>query len=538
MSTLSTKSRHALQQTAACSSRMLASRRIGMETEYATLIHDQLSHLNKPLPSAKSVYRSLIAAMRTDQPSAPGLYDNDQFFFTNGAAVTFESHPALQNEPGGLVEIATPEVNCPSDLLACQRGIDQMIERAASECRLPGERTPSLDVRVLKNSADGLGHVYGCQENYETDVADGAWLWVYRVCVLGVWCSQVLCSILAAPLMGLIIAATVIKAWRMGKAGNEEQDAGEVFAALPSWLTTPPMFLIQMTHLPIAWQVRFIGRHVAFRRQRQVLTAHLVSRIVLCGTGELDSKGRFFLSAKSMVTNRLADLGGFQGERPIFVYGHWFAQLCGKSAESWWRTRRLLGKRQRMQIGLSDSNMSEMAEFVKVGSVCLLLDMIEAGQADSLPRLKQPLAALYRIAGDWNLVRRVQTSAGKMTALELQTALYTAAESFVDQTSANVRGEAEVILQAWKTLLDSAVRFRRNADDYRPSLGRLDWLTKRWLIDRQGKGGTWAARKKIDLRYHELSENGYFRQLTEGRIEETLATVAVRKQRAVAPPSS
>ena len=35
-----------------------------------------------------------------------------------------------------------------------------------------------VDLRVLKNSSDALGHVYGCQENYEATVASGVWLLV------------------------------------------------------------------------------------------------------------------------------------------------------------------------------------------------------------------------------------------------------------------------------------------------------------------------------------------------------------------------
>ncbi len=42
-------------------------------------------------------------------------------------------------------------------------------------------------------------------------------------------------------------------------------------------------------------------------------------------------------------------------------------------------------------------------------------------------------------------------------------------------------------------------------------VGSLDWVTKRFLIDRAGGETAWSVRKKIDIRYHELSEAGYFR---------------------------
>ena len=43
------------------------------------------------------------------------------------------------------------------------------------------------------------------------------------------------------------------------------------------------------------------------------------------------------------------------------------------------RCRVCSSKHQRMQIGLSDSNLSDAATLVKVGSVALILDMIDAG---------------------------------------------------------------------------------------------------------------------------------------------------------------
>src|SRR5207249_2326986 len=44
-------------------------------------------------------------------------------------------------------------------------------------------------------------------------------------------------------------------------------------------------------------------------------------------------------------------------------------------------------------------------------------------------------------------------------------------------------------------------------------IGRVDWITKRMLLDTCAAGAPWAVRKKIDLRYHELSPEGYFQRL-------------------------
>ena len=44
-------------------------------------------------------------------------------------------------------------------------------------------------------------------------------------------------------------------------------------------------------------------------------------------------------------------------------------------------------------------------------------------------------------------------------------------------------------------------------------LGVVDWVTKKALLDQAGPRTSWSARKKIDIRYHELSADGYFELL-------------------------
>ena len=263
----------------------------------------------------------------------------------------------------------------------------------------------------------------------------------------------------------------------------------------------------------------------------------------MTGAGDLDSSGRYFVSSKAMDINRVSDIGSFRGDRPIFVHGHWFRQLCVRSWENLWRTHQLFRRRQRLQIGLSDSNMSELAEYVKVGSVSLILDMIEAGDTSAFPRIKRPLDALHRIARDWHLVTRVPTSQGELSAIEIQQRYFKAAERFVEGTSANVRGEATRVLSAWQKALDAVVAYRRDANDVQLAMGRIDWLTKRWLIDRQSDeknspAENWYHRKKIDLRFHELSGDGYFRQITLGGEDDELVPREQRRQRRHAPPSN
>ena len=517
---------------AAMPRRPLVSRLIGMETEYATLVADVQNLERADLPPSRMVFTQLCEAIRRDQPTAAGLFDHEQMFLASGGAVTFESHPSMHASPGGLVEFATPEVTSPDELLACQRSTDALAAEAAADSET------SFDLRVLKNSSDALGHVYGCQENYEAEVASGLGIWIYRALIGVLWLMQILSLVISIPVMGMILAVMSLCRWlRRDRVPIHEPQ--ELFELVPAWLSKVMITLLRVIHLPTVLMLRFVARNVAFRRQRRHLTGFLISRVALCGSGNLDHEGRYQMSAKAMVTDSLADMGGFRGERPIFVYGHWLGQFCAKSFMSLASTRQMFQARQRLQIGLSDSNLSDLAEYVKVGSTSLLLDMIESGQTAGLPQIKRPLQSLHRLASDWNLIARVPTDQGEMSAIDLQRAYLLAAQSFVEATPANMRGEAPTVLKRWKELLDAVIDFRRDANDVSRAVGRVDWLTKRWMIDQLGREADWAARKKVDRRYHELSPDGYFYQLMEGRPELRLVDEdRIRRRRRSPPPSS
>nr|WP_286178292.1 proteasome accessory factor PafA2 family protein [Rhodopirellula sp. JC639] len=490
-----------------------------METEYATLVANRPELMTDDLPRFSQVYSQICAAIGRNQPTVPGVFDQHQQFLASGGAVTYESHPAMETRPGGLVEIATPEVTSPDELLACQRSIDELVADAAETV------TEEFDVRVLKNSADALGHVYGCQENYEAVVATGVWLLIYRGCILLLWMMQLVSVVVSLPVLAVAYAAMI---WirsrrdRLGEATDDPhsvegegagQSAAELFETLPPWAQAVVIGLLRCIHIPTVMVLRMVARHVAFRKQRKYLTALLVSRTALCGSGDLDEDGRYRLSAKAMAIDVVADMGRYRGERPIYVYGHWLGHFCERSFLSLGATKAMFARRQRLQIGLSDSNLSELAEYVKLGSVSLVLDMIESRATKEFVTLSRPITALHEITADWNLVRRVMTSRGRLSALEIQRRYLKAATRFVAQTSPQERGEAERVIQRWADLVNVVSAFRRDSRNVAPALGRVDWLSKRWMIDQLGEHAEWLEKKKTDLRYHELSPDGYFQRL-------------------------
>ena len=91
---------------------------------------------------------------------------------------------------------------------------------------------------------------------------------------------------------------------------------------------------------------------------------------------------------------------------------------CSCSSHLFWRN---IHHKQRLQICLGDSNMSETAEFLKFATTMLVIDAIEAGYCEAAPQLRKPLSAIRTFSRDETLERSAACRDGRdYTALELQ----------------------------------------------------------------------------------------------------------------------
>ena len=522
---------------------LLLGRLVGLETEYATLV--QASSGDAPLPSRRDVNRAILKELMRRLPTARGRYDHDTLFLANGGAFSIESSPTQLHLPAGLIEGATAEVSSPSQLVQCQRAQDRLLAESAARCDLPAR------IRVIKNSCDANGHVYGCQENYSAPVASGVWLWLYRgmlllvlplALVYWVCCLSILAIELGAVLVLRSLHVLGGQTKRQETCPASESSAhqspgvpqGQGFSGdsseetwdlpLPKSLVAFTAVMLRWISLPAAGMLYVTAWMMAFRAQRKYLTSFLVSRVILTGAGHVDRDNRFRLSSKAMAIDAVAGFGGYFGAHPIFVFHHWLQQLCGRSLLSRRSIVEFFHRQQRLQIGLSDSNVSDTAEFLKVGTTSLVLDLIEAGRGRDLPRLVRPIDALHRLASDWDLVARVKTTQGELSGLEIQRAYLHACQDFVLAQDLPLDHEAWNVLDQWKRALEALTIFRSSSIDPRPALGHIDWLTKKWILDRvcdqakstqESSSACWAARKKVDIRYHELANDSYFALLRE-----------------------
>jgi proteasome accessory factor A len=103
----------------------------------------------------------------------------------------------------------------------------------------------------------------------------------------------------------------------------------------------------------------------------------------------------------------------------------------------------------------------------------------------------------------------------------------------------DVPSEARDVLQLWNQTLDHLEQLNTGKEPADTLVGSIDWVTKKYLLEKAGEDANWAERKKIDLRYHELSEDGYFAMLqSAGLAPRLIAEEAIERAMRLAPPNS
>lgn len=517
-------------------------RLVGLETEYA--IRFRPADPTAPYLSRFRVYEAILAALKRRTLSVRARHFKEGVFLANGGAVWFEAERPAAG--GGLIEGATPECRGPREVVAYQRAQDRLLAAAAQTDALPGQ------ARLIKNDRDARDNVYGAQENYEAAVGSGPWLWVWRIglaliapLAVVTWIGIAVCLLLT---LGLIAACGLIYVLLRPFVQDRRRLAVQLFGCdlaegrstcihAPLWLETSLQVLARIVTGPLAVALDLLLRLTVFRRIRRRLLPFLITRPLLCGVGLVDRQGHFQLSDKGPAINCCCGFGGFWRDRPIFNMGHFFKAIY---AQAWFSPReyaRLFAARQRLQIGLGDSNMSEAAEFLRVGTTLLVLDAIESGWLRRTPRVRRPIRVLRAVCRDLSLRQPVAALHGlPATALQVQLYYYQACRDFVASVP-EAPAEAWEVLDLWKETLDGLEQMAAGGDAPSTLIGTLDWVTKKHLLDRAASRASWQERKKIDLRYHELSADGYFRVLERAGIASSVVAEQEVERATRVPPA-
>lgn len=493
-------------------------RLIGAETEYA--IHFA-AHIDVERVSDQELFaalsRQLMAMVQTREGRGTLARVQQKRFLENGGAIYYES--ADPSQKTGLIEASTPECRGPGQLLLYQRAQERLLLDALS-ClsELPG----TLSLR--KNCRDAAGNIYGVQESYSVPVATGWRLLLLRLGLVGVIAVMLpfalLCRVLIIMMMAGLVCALVVllpvELLRTMLAADRER-------APFGWLEMliQPLHRVEMgirracLTLPTLLFIMLM-RRLAFRPHSTHAAAFLASRQVFSGAGTLLEDGRLALAEKACAVQRVFPVRMWGKQRYLFDPANLYKDLLSPSFGDSRRLLRLARPVWRLQVGMSDANMCQVAEYLKIGTTVLVFDAAESGVLDDAPQLARPAQAARDISIG-GLHAEVELRDGqRTTALALQQWYHQRISTWLAEAETTSL-EAHDVLRRWGDVLQ---RLEHDPDSL---IGEVDWITKRSLLAEAGEDLSAAARKKIDLRYHELG-TGYFAWLDEAGLAVNLLT--------------
>ncbi|HUV57438.1 MAG TPA: Pup--protein ligase [Acidimicrobiales bacterium] len=180
-------------------------------------------------------------------------------------------------------------------------------------------------------------------------------------------------------------------------------------------------------------------------------------------------------------------------------------------------------KYRRLHVIVGDSNMSEFATFLKVGTASVVLAMIE--DRTTVLRdynMASPINALRDISYDlWSKEPIKLVNGRDLTALEIQEDLCERAESFIQ--SRDVPEDQKLAVRLWREVIE---QYRA---DPMVLADRVDWIAKLQIIEREReRSGAKLSDPKIgliDLLYHDTSyERGlYYRREARGHYRQMVS---------------
>ena len=187
---------------------------------------------------------------------------------------------------------------------------------------------------------------------------------------------------------------------------------------------------------------------------------------------------------------------------------------------------------RRFHVIIGDSNMSEWATALKIGTTALVLDLIERGKAPEI-ELAQPINATKSISRDQDYDWIIELSDGrKISAIDVQRLYLHAAER--DQSG---DPETSWLLREWEQVLNDLER------DFTSTRDRVDWAAKKALLTtfREEEKLSWTDPwlQALDLEYHNIQpEQGLFYELLHQGAMRSIVSEKEIKNAIFAPPET
>lgn len=248
------------------------------------------------------------------------------------------------------------------------------------------------------------------------------------------------------------------------------------------------------------------------------LAPFLATRQIFAGAGWLKPDGTYEISQKSAFLEYLISGHTTEGRGLLNTRDEAHASVNG-----WMRLHLICG----------DANMSEVAEFMKLGTTGLVLDLIEDGKSPTFrfnqSQMVSDIQEISKVKRKWSL----QIDCTPFSAVSVQRA-------YLDVAKREYFGRDKVtdqVIGLWEDTLDKL--------DKNPArlVGRVDWVTKKALIDSYRRANKLKkgdpVLQNIDLQYHDINpETSLFYALQRQGKVERLVTDEMIQHAAKNPPST
>jgi len=179
-------------------------------------------------------------------------------------------------------------------------------------------------------------------------------------------------------------------------------------------------------------------------------------------------------------------------------------------------------KYRRLHVIVGDANMSEVANYLKVGTMAIVLSMVEDDFIERDLSLDGPVAAYRQVSRDLTCRQTIRLKDGRtLTSIDLQREYLDMARRYCRERE--VEPWTRDVLARWERTLD------RLAEDPM-ALGReLDWVIKHQLIENYTARHRldWADSRvqMLDLQYHDVRPGkGLYLKLEEADAVERVVT--------------
>jgi len=270
-----------------------------------------------------------------------------------------------------------------------------------------------------------------------------------------------------------------------------------------------------------------VSRSVPFDRLVKVLAPFFVTRPIYAGSGKVGAENQtspaeYQISQRADFFECLVDLNTMV-RRPI--------------VNSRDEPHADYGKYRRLHVIVGDANMAEVSTYLKVGTLNIVLELIEAGADLPQFELEDPVFAIKQVSRDLTMNGTLRLTGGHATtAIAIQRAYLKAAMNFY--ACHEISQVTKDILVRWEEVLEKLER------DPRTLVRELDWVAKRHLIEsymeRKGCGWDDPRVRLMDLQYHDVRQDKglYYTLERSNMIERVVQETEIVRAEMTPPPGT